>query len=83
MGMPAVALWYISLSWLATVWIVMKMVKTALNSPRRLDHFVGQFGPTQRFRFGKNYPFPTEDLTHALWDINGVAVSCRRSGVGR
>ena len=31
-GMPTAALWYISLSWLATVWIVYERVKIALSS---------------------------------------------------
>jgi hypothetical protein len=30
--MPTAALWYISLSWLATVWIVYERVKIALSS---------------------------------------------------
>jgi hypothetical protein len=32
-AMPPTALWYISLSWLATVWIVYERVKCVLNSP--------------------------------------------------
>ncbi len=31
-GMPTAALWYIYLSWLATVWIVYERVKIALSS---------------------------------------------------
>jgi uncharacterized protein YjeT (DUF2065 family) len=32
-GMPSIALLYICLSWLATVWIVYERVKTILDSP--------------------------------------------------